>query len=584
MDKPTERRLAAVLHADVVGYSRLMAADEDATVRGVRELRGTAEGVVRQHRGRLVDFTGDSFLAEFPSAVDAVSAALAIQRQSEAQNALLAENARLRPRIGVHVGELRAEGEQIFGDPIHVAARLQTLAEPGGVCISGTLRDQLAGRMDLELRDLGLQSLKHLPHPVQSYAVSSRSVASADAAPPVPGFSGRPAIAVLAFAPFGGDAEQEYLGDGIAEDVITRLATLREFPVIARNSSFAYKGRSVDVKQIGRELGVLYLIEGSVRRSGTRVRVTAQLVDTRSGHHVWAERYDRELADVFAIQDEIVEAVVSRVYPELMRAERERVQRHDPASLDAWECAVLARFHVNRYTRDDNLRAISLARRALELDPGCAEAVQVLQSSHVRARVNQWNDQLVLDNPTLLMSSRRAIEFSGESPPALIALGSLLTFRGDHEEGVDALQRAVRLNPSSTNALVALANALTRGDRAAEALPLLETATRLDPNPFDPHFRAFTYAFTYWALGRHEEGVRFGKIAVSQVERHAGALRVLISSLVELGRLDEARRTAQTLVDISPDFRISLLEQIIPWQPALIPRFAAALRRAGLPE
>ncbi len=583
MEKPAERRLAAVLHADVVGYSRLMAADEDATVRGVGELRGIAEGVVRQHRGRLVDFTGDSFLAEFQSAVDAVSAALAIQRQSEAQNALLPESERLRPRIGVHAGEVRAEGEQIFGDPIHVAARLQTLAEPGGVCISGTLREQLAGRMDVELRDLGSQALKNLAHPIQSYAVSERSVASAEVSKPVPGFSGRPAIAVLAFAPFGGDAEQEYLGDGIAEDVITRLARHRHFPVIARNSSFAYKGRAVDAKQIGRELGVAYLIEGSVRRAGSRVRVTAQLIDTRTGHHLWAESFDRELADVFAIQDEIVESVVTRVYPELMRAERERAGRQDPASLDAWDCTVLARFHASRWTRDDNQRAIALAQRAIALDPGCADAVYVLQSLHVRARVNQWNDQLGVENLVLLASARRAIALSGESPAALIALGSLLTGRGDWDEGLDALQRAVQINPSSTEALVALANALTRGDRPAEALPLLETASRLDPNTSEPHLRDFTYSFTYGALGRYEESVRYGKLASRRFENH-GALRVLIASQVELGLLDEARETAKTLLRVVPDFRISLLEQILPWQPMLLPRFSAALRKAGLPE
>jgi len=584
MDKPAERRLAAVLHADVVGYSRLMAADEEATVRGVRELRGIAEGVVRQHRGRLVDFTGDSFLAEFASAVDAVSAALAIQRQSEAQGAKLSEDARLRPRIGVHAGEVRAEGEQIFGDPIHVAARLQMLADAGGVCISGTLREQLEGRLELELRDLGTHSLKNLSRPVQAYAVSERPSTSTGAAPPVPGFAGRPAIAVLAFAPFGAEPEQEYLGDGIAEDVITRLARHRHFPVIARNSSFAYKGRSVDAKLIGRELGVAYLIEGSVRRAGTRVRVTAQLIDARTGHHLWAERFDRELADVFAIQDEIVEAVLIRVYPEVMRVERERARLRDPASLDAWDCIVLARFHRNKGTRDDNQRAIELARRALELDPGCSEAVDALQTSHVRARVNQWNDQLVVDNATLLVSARRALELSGESPAALTALGNLLTMRGDYEDGIAALQRAVRLNPSSTDALVTLANALTRGDRAAEALPLIQTATRLDPNASESWLRAFTEAFSYWVLGRHEEAIRFAELTLRQVETHAGAHRVLISSQVELGLLDAARESAKTLLRLSPGFRISLLEQIIPWQPALIPRFAAALRRAGLPE
>jgi class 3 adenylate cyclase len=248
-----ERHLAAILHGDVASYSRLIAADEDSTVRAVRALGEIVEGRVRQHRGRLVDFTGDAFLAEFPSAVDAVGAALAIQRECAAMQAPRPDDRRVRFRLGVHVGEVRAEGERLFGDPIHVAARLQGLAEPGGVCVSGAVQEQLAGRLAVRLRDLGPQVLKNLARPVAAFAVSEE--AGGDTPAPVPGFSGRPAIAVLAFEPFGGDPEQEYLGHGIAEDLLTRLATRRDFPVLARNSSFAYKGRNVDVKQVGRELG-----------------------------------------------------------------------------------------------------------------------------------------------------------------------------------------------------------------------------------------------------------------------------------------------------------------------------------------
>lgn len=584
MDPQVDRRLAALLHGDVVGYSRLMAGDESATVSALRETQGIVEGIARQHRGRLVDFTGDAFLVEFPSAVDAASAALAIQRESEAAAAGSAKDHRLRLRIGVHAGEVRAEGTRIFGDAINVAARLQALAEPGGVCISGTLREQLEGKLHVHLRDLGPQALKNLARPVHAFAISTGAASPTGELAPVPGFSGRPAITVLAFAPFGGDPEQEYLGDGIAEDLITRLATHRDFPVIARNSSFAFKGRAVDVKEIGRQLGVAYLIEGSVRRSGSRVRVTAQLVDTRTGHHLWAERYDRELADVFAIQDEIVDAVVARVYPEVMRAERDRARHKDPASLDAWDSVVLARWHLDSRTRENLARALQLAAHALELDPGCAESVRVLQAGHVRARVNQWNDMLTHDDGALLELARRAIELAGESPAGLMALGTLLTLRGEFAEGVDVLERAVRLNPSSADALVSLANALTRGGRSPEALPLLESAVRLDPRGSDPQFREFTTALSYWALGRYAEAVAVAERALGHGETHAGAMRVLISSQVELGNLDRAGVEARKLLEFAPDFRVSLLEQIIPWQPALVPRFKSALRRAGLPE
>ena len=584
MESPVDRRLAALLHADIVGYSRLMAADETGTVRSVREMQAMVEGIVRQHRGRLVDFTGDAFLAEFPSAVDATSAAFAIQRENGARDASKLEDRHLRLRIGVHAGEVRAEGERIYGDAIHVAARLQTLAEPGGVCVSATLHEQLAGKLAVRARDLGAHSLKNLARPVQALAVSLDATEVAGQSAPVPGFSGRPAIAVLAFAPFSGEPEQEYLGDGIAEDLITRLATHRDFPVIARNSSFAYKGRSVDVKQIGRELGVAYLIEGSVRRSGTRVRVTAQLVEARNGHHLWAERYDREVADVFAIQDEIVDAVVSRVYPEVMRAEGDRIRRQGPAVLDAWESVVLGRWLTGQLNREDNRRAQELAERALALDPGCADAVRLLQNAKIRARLFLWADLAVVDESEFVARARRALDLSGDSPAGWLALGLSLSMAGDFDAGIPAIQRALQLNPSSVDVLTTLANALTRADRAAEALPLLESALRLDPIPSDSYLFGITIALTYWAMGRFEDAARQSQQTLARTEGHVGALRLLIASQVELGQLNQARETAARLLRLSPEFRISMLGQMLPYQPALLPRISAALRQAGLPE
>jgi TolB-like protein/Flp pilus assembly protein TadD len=577
-----ERRLAAILHADVSGYSRAMASDEEATVRAVRAVRGVVEGVVRQHRGRLVDFTGDECLAEFSSAVDAVSAALAIQRESAAQQASQPGDRRLQLRVGVHAGEVRVEGEGLFGDAIHVAARLQKLAEPGGVVVSGAVHEQLSGKLAVHARDLGAQALRNLPRPVHALAISA-SVA-ADAPAPVPGFGGRPAIAVLAFAPFGGDPEQEHLGDGIAEDLITRLATYRDFPVIARNSSFAYKGRSVDVKQIGRELGVAYVIEGSVRRAGSRVRITAQLVDARSGHHIWAERYDRELSDVFAIQDEIVEAVVGRVYPEVMRAERDRVRDRDPASLGAWESIVLARSLSILGPREQLGRVRELALRALELDPGAAEAVRIFANTQIVARVNQYPELLTHDPRALAALARRALQLSGESWQGHFALGMVLTLTEDFAEGIESLERAVALNPSSADALLMLANSLARAGRAEEGLPLLERARRLEPTPADPNNFAFHHSLVYFAAGRLEESLRWGDRALGLVPTHASGMRLRICALAELGRLDEARAAGEELMRLTPDFRISLLEKIVPPQPATLPRLIAGLRAAGLPE
>ncbi len=577
-----ERRLAAILHADVSGYSRAMACDEDATVSAVRAVRGIVEGVVRQHRGRLVDFTGDECLAEFPSAVDAVSAALAIQRESAAQQATQAGEHRLKLRVGVHAGEVRVEGAGLFGDAIHVAARLQQLAEPGGVVISGAVHEQLGGKLFVHAKDLGAQTLKNLARPVQALSVYASAVPGAPA--PVPGFSGRPAIAVLAFAPLGGDPEQEHLGDGIAEDLITRLATQRDFPVIARNSSFAYKGRSVDVKQIGRELGVAYVIEGSVRRAGSRLRITAQLVDARTGHHAWAERYDRELADVFAIQDEIVDAVVARVYPEVTRAEGDRVRSQDPTSLGAWELIVLARSLSLLGTRESVARTRELAIRALEADPGSAEAVRILAGTQIAARVNQYPEALTHDPAALAALARRALQLSGESWQAHLALGSVLTLSGDFAEGLDSLQRAIRLNPSSVDAHLTLANSLARAGRAQEGLPLLENARRLEPTPADPNSVALHHALVYFAAGRLEEALVWSERLLKLAPTQPSFFRVKASILVELGRLDEARAAVAELMRLAPDFRISILEQIVPPQPGILPRTIANLRKAGAPE
>lgn len=574
MGPTPQRRLSAIVHADVEGYSRRMAADEDATVRAVEELRARVDVLVREHRGRLVDFTGDSFLAEFASAVDAMSAALELQRGGTD----------LPVRIGVHAGEVRAEGERLFGDAIHVAARLQSLAEPGGICVSEVLREQVAGRMALDMRSLGAQELKNLGRAVTAYAVSLDPAVSSESPASVPGFGGRPAIAVLPFAALGGGPEQEYLGDGIADDLITRLATHRDFPVIARNSSFAYKGRSVDVKEIGRKLGVHYLIEGSIRRAGPRARVTAQLVDARTGHHVWAERWDRELADVFEIQDEIVEAVVSRVYPEVMRAERERVRKLDPAGLDVWDSVILARWYTNNFAREDNARAIALIERVLEREPDNSEAVRILGSAHVMAGVNMWTEQLPRDPSALVKHAYRALESHGETWQSLMCVGSALSIQGDFDAAIARLRRAAALNPSGVDVLIYLINTYTRGGRPEEALPLIELVKRLDPGDFAPNFRDFNFAMTYYALGRLEEGAYYARRSLEGTSRNASNVRMLLFCLAELGQLDEAREIATNMQADLPNFRISLLESIIPPQPSLVPRYKAALRKAGVPE
>ena len=367
--KGFKRKLTAILSADVVGYSRLMADDESATIRTLGDYREEIAVLIRQHRGRVVDTAGDSLLAEFPTATDAVSCAVEIQGVLKVRNAAVLQDRRMEFRVGVHLGEVRVEGDRIYGDGVNIAARLEALAEPGGICISRTVHDQVESKLDLRCKDLGEQSLKNIPKPVPVFRVRIGAEPGAAKAEPrprsrvlvvagvllvlvagswalwnlagdrstspeaaiseerltaeelsVPGFSGAPAIAVLPFDNLSGDPEQEYFADGMAEDLITRISAWRWFPVIARNSSFVYKGQAVDVKQVSRELGVRYVVEGSVRKGGDRVRISAQLIDATTGHHVWAETYDRELRDIFAVQDEITDSIVMAIRPELRRS------------------------------------------------------------------------------------------------------------------------------------------------------------------------------------------------------------------------------------------------------------------------
>ena len=316
-----ERKLAAILSADAVGYSRLMADDEAETVETIKAHKGLMGGLIRQHAGRVVDAVADDLMADFPSVVDAVACSVAIQSELATRNRDLAPTRKMLFRIGVNLGDVIVDQRRIYGDGVNIAARIQALADEGGVSISGTAFDQVEGKLGLEFDDLGQHQVKHIPRAVRVYRVRVTEAHEEATSQTVPGFSGRPAIAVLPFDNLSGDPDQEYFADGLVEDLITRLSTWRRFPVIARNSSFVYKGSAVDVRQVSQELGVRYVVEGSVRKDGDRVRISAQLVDATTGHHVWADRFDRKLQDVFALQDEITEAIASSMHPDLSRSE-----------------------------------------------------------------------------------------------------------------------------------------------------------------------------------------------------------------------------------------------------------------------
>ncbi len=394
---PAVRRLAAILAADVAGYSRLMGADEDGTLRRLKDVRfESIDPTIASYHGRLVKTTGDGLLVEFSSVVDALRCAIELQREVRNRNTDVPPDRRIECRIGIHQGDIVVEDGDIFGDGVNVAARLEGLAEPGGICVSGRVQEDAAGKLDLAFEDIGEQKLKNIVRPVRVYRVRRSEIADGITGTIQPSLAlpDKPSVTVLPFANMSADPEQEFFGDGIAEDVITALSRYPSLFVIARNSSFTYKGRAVDVKEIGRELGVRYVLEGSLRKFGNRIRVTAQLVEAETGKHVWAERYDRDLTDICALQDEITEAVTIAIAPAIADAEQRRAMRMPPGNLDAWAVYQRGLWHTSKHTAKDNILAQELLQHAIDLDPTFGKAYAALALAQGQAADLQTRDLL----------------------------------------------------------------------------------------------------------------------------------------------------------------------------------------------
>ena len=409
------RRLAAILAADVAGYSRLIGADEEGTLERLKAIRAELiDPKISEDRGRIVKTTGDGMLVEFASVVDALRCASQLQQQMAERNAGIPADDRIEFRIGVHQGDVVVEDDDIFGDGVNVAARLEALADPGGICVSARVQEDAAGRLDLTFDDLGEQALKNIARSVRVYRVRPVAAQNPPETEPSPSLPDKPSIAVLPFQNLSGDPEQEYFADGMVEDITTALSKIRWFFVIARNSAFTYKGRAVDVKQVGRELGVRYVLEGSVRRGGNRLRITAQLIDAATGNHLWAERYDRDLADLFAVQDEITERVVAAIEPELYAAEHIRSQRKPPDSLDAWECVIRALSCIGQGTRDSDIEAEALCRRAIAIAPGYGQARSLLAWALLRNTF--WSSDLRTVLPEVIAEVELALAIDDRDP------------------------------------------------------------------------------------------------------------------------------------------------------------------------
>ena len=497
-----QRRLAAILAADVVGYSRLMGADEAGTLARLKALRkDVVDPRIAEHGGRIVKLMGDGTLVEFGSVVGAVECALEIQRAMVAHNAEVPEDQRIEFRMGINLGDVIVDGDDINGDGVNVAARLEGLAEPGGLCVSGVVHGQVEGKLDLAFDDLGEQQVKNIAKPVRVYRARLDAGDAAGSKPlPLPD---KPSIAVLPFTNMSGDAEQEYFSDGITEDIITELSRFPTLFVIARNSSFTYKGRAAKVQEIGRELGVQYVVEGSVRRAGNRVRITAQLVEAASGNHLWAERYDRDLEDIFAVQDEVARTVVSTVAGRLEHVGAERARRKPPGNLAAYDYLLRAYQHVHRWTRTDIAAARSLLEKALELDADSARSHAFLGMTYVADWTWGTAGDEALDRA--FASAQRAMALDDDDSWSHVLFGHVYMRRGQPEIALNYMEKAAALNPNDPIAVAIKGFVLELMGRHVEAVEWIEKAMRLDP--FHPDWMFDVLAFALYSSRRYEEAI-----------------------------------------------------------------------------
>ncbi|MEE8579701.1 MAG: tetratricopeptide repeat protein [Hyphomicrobium sp.] len=587
-----ERRLAAILAADVVGYSRLMGNDVAGTLNRLKSLRiELVEPSITQRKGRIVKLMGDGLLAEFPSVVEAVQCAVAIQQGMPLRETEIGEERRIKLRIGVNLGDIIVEGSDIYGDGVNVAARLEALAEAGGVYVSGTVFDHIKSKVDLKFVDLGVQEVKNIAEPVRIYRwINSTMYAMPDAvesgdALPLPD---KPSIAILPFNNMSGDPEQDYFADGICEDLITALSKIRWFFVIARNSSFTYKGQAVEVTQVARELGVRYVIEGSVRKAGNRVRITAQLIDANSGRHVWAERYDRDLADIFDLQDEMTQTIAGAVEPELSAAERERAARKAPDNLDAWETFQRGLWHLWHFSKKDFADAQRILRRAQELDPGFATAYAYESYCHFLDTMLGFSEAPEESLSAALSLAKKALAVDDKDPMAYFALGRVYSLRGKHDASVSELETAIALNPSFAQAYHGLGSVLLFSGRLEEAAEALDQAMRLSPR--DPvMWGTLSYrSMTCTLLRQFEEAAAWARRAVQEPRAAKGgywAYAVLASALGNLGQNAEAREALDEALRRKPDLSLSYLKKtLLTKHPGGLDPYLDGLHEAGLPE
>jgi len=585
--EPVLRRLAAILAADVVGFSKMMGADEEGTLARLKALRAElVDPAIAASRGRIFKTTGDGLLVEFPSVVDAVQCAAQVQSAMAERSAAAPEGQKLVFRIGINLGDVIVDGDDLYGDGVNVAARLEGICDVGCVFISGSAHDQVAGKVKLAFEDLGERSLKNIAQPVRVHRVLREGEAARPASAPAPkpasqpARSDKPSIAVLPFQNMSGDAEQEYFSDGITEDIITDLSKLSGLMVIARNSSFTYKGKPVDVREVGRHFGVSHVLEGSVRRAGGRVSITAQLLEAGSAHHVWAERYDRGLEDIFAVQDEITHKIVAALDVKLLRGEQSTVWRHllkQPETLDAYYHGL---DYFNRLTKEANAEAARCFERVATAEPDSPLGHLGVAWTELSAFRYGWSDAKALERAA--ERARKALELDESCADAHALLGFYHLLSGRHDDAIAAGERSVALSPNHADNAANLDCSLVVSGRPADAATHMRNAMRL--SPVYPTWYLNILGFALYQIGQHDEAEKVLEAALRREPAYADCRLILAASHHARGRLDDARREAAAVKQHDAGFKLSSFagRLSIVKDREMVARFLELMRSLGV--
>jgi adenylate cyclase len=588
-----ERRLVAVLAADVAGYSRLMGRDEERTLAQLKTLRKTlVDPTIAAYRGRIVKTTGDGMLVEFASAVDAARCAVDIQQAMTKQNTVVPPDLRIEFRIGIHVGDIIIDDNDIFGDGVNIAARLEGIAEPGGVCISDDAHRQIRGKVDISFEDIGEQALKNIAEPMRAWRTrpaGGDAPADRSSSPPTPrsqvlALPDKPSIVVLPFDNMSAEVGQDYLADGIVEAITATLSCVRSFFVIARSSAFTYKGRATNARVIGKELGVAYLLEGSVQKAGNRIRITVQLIETEGGAHVWSSRYDGTIDEFFDLEDRITQQVAGALQPSIRIAEIERSRRKRPQDLGSYDYTMRAMPHVWALEKDESARAIKLLENALIIDPEYPLALALAGWCHAQRAVYNWADDIAASQAMARSLAERAANLSGDDPLVLTVLGAVHTFVRNHGTARVLLERALALDPNCAWAWSRLGWIDNYSDQPNDAIEKFERALRL--SPIDPmNFNNYAGIGSAHEISQdYDKAAALYRRALEEQPNARWLYRNLASTLSGAGRIDEAKEAFADMLLSYPDLTVSKFKQAMVFSNAALDRMAENLRKLGLPD